>query len=40
MGTIYKRGETYWIKYYDGHGKPLYESAKTDKMMVAKGLLA
>jgi len=26
MGTIYKRGETFWIKYYDGHGKPLYES--------------
>ena len=40
MGTIYKRGETYWIKYYDGRGKPLYESSKSDKTMVAKKLLS
>jgi integrase len=38
MGTIYKRGQTYWIKYYQ-KGRPFYESAKTDKKMVAKKLL-
>lgn len=38
MGSIYKRGNVLWIKYYD-HGKPICESAKTDKKMVAKKLL-
>jgi integrase len=28
MATIYKRGKTYWIKWYEG-GKPKYESLKT-----------
>jgi integrase len=37
-GTIYKRGETYWIKYYK-NGKPYYESSRSDKKMVAKKLL-
>jgi len=27
MGTIYKMGQTYWIKYYD-NGQPIYESRK------------
>jgi integrase len=38
MGTIYKRGDTYWIKYYN-QGKPFYESSRSDKKMVAKKLL-
>jgi integrase len=38
MGTIYKRGETYWIKYYK-NGKPYYESSRSEKKMVAKKLL-
>ncbi len=29
MGSIYKRGDVYWIKYYRG-GKPYRESTKTD----------
>ena len=28
MATVYKRGKTYWIKWYEG-GKPKYESLKT-----------
>jgi hypothetical protein len=39
MGSIYKRGEVLWIKYYR-KGKPFYESSKSDKMMVARNLLA
>jgi integrase len=39
MGSVYKRGKTYWIKYYKD-GKPFYESAKTDKKMVAKEVLS
>ncbi len=38
MGTIYKRGKTYWIKYYQ-NGKPFFESSKSKKKMVAKELL-
>jgi integrase len=38
MGTIYMRGKTYWIKY-SKNGKPFYESAQTDKKMVASALL-
>lgn len=38
MGTIYKRGETLWIKYYK-NGKAFYESSKSNKKMVAKKLL-
>lgn len=38
MGCVYLRGKTYWIKYQD-HGKPVMESAKTDKEGEAKKLL-
>jgi integrase len=38
MGMIYKRGETYWVKYYR-NGKPFYESSKSHKETVAKKLL-
>ncbi len=38
MGSIYKRGEVYWIKYYR-NGKPYRESAKTEKETGAKRLL-
>ncbi|MCX8022565.1 MAG: tyrosine-type recombinase/integrase [Syntrophorhabdaceae bacterium] len=38
MGSIYLRGNTYWIKYYS-NGKPYRESAKTDKETEAKRLL-
>ena len=38
MGTIYKRGEVFWIKYYR-HGKPYRESAKSTKETDAKRLL-
>jgi integrase len=38
MGTVYKRGKTWWIKYYH-NGKPIYESAKSEKKMVARKLL-
>lgn len=38
MGSIYKRGEVYWIKYYRA-GKSFRESAHTDKETEAKRLL-
>jgi hypothetical protein len=38
MGMIYKRGNTYWLKYYR-NGKPYYESVKSDKEKEAKDLL-
>ena len=38
MGTIYKRGKTYWIKYHKG-GKPYCESTKSAKEADAKRLL-
>ena len=38
MGSIYKRGNTYWIKYYR-NGKSFRESSKSKKKMVAKKLL-
>ena len=38
MGSIYKRGKTYWIKYYR-NGKPYRESSKSKKESVAKRLL-
>ena len=38
MGTIYKRGQTYWLKYYR-NGKPYYESVKSSKETEAKKLL-
>jgi integrase len=38
MGCIYKRGKTYWIKYYR-NGKPYSESSKSGKESDAKRLL-
>jgi integrase len=38
MGSIYRRGRKYWVKYYS-HGKPYYESSHSDKLEVAKRLL-
>ncbi len=38
MGTIYKRGNIYWIKYYRA-GKPYFESSKSAKEKEAKTLL-
>ncbi len=38
MGTIYKRGQVYWIKYYR-NGKPYRESTKSKKEADAKRLL-
>jgi len=39
MGSIYKRGATYWIKYYRG-GRPFRESTHSNKMTAARRLLA
>lgn len=38
MGTVYKRGNIFWIKYFR-HGKPYYESSKSEKETDAKQLL-
>jgi integrase len=38
MGTIYRRGKVYWIKYYR-NGKPYAESTHSDKASKAKRLL-
>ena len=38
MGSIYKRGQTYWIKYYP-NGKPYRESTQSKKEADAKRLL-
>jgi hypothetical protein len=38
MGSIYKRGQTYWLKYYR-NGKPYYESTKSTKETDARKLL-
>ena len=38
MGMIYKRGNTFWIKYYR-NGKPYYESSASKKESDAKKLL-
>jgi integrase len=38
MGCIYRRGKTYWIKYYR-NGKPYAESSHSDKQEVAKRFL-
>src|SRR5512135_3837986 len=38
MGTIYRRKEVFWVKYYR-NGKPYYESSHSDKKEVAKRLL-
>jgi len=38
MGCIYRRGKTYWLKYYR-NGKPYAESSGSDKLEVAKRIL-
>lgn len=38
MGSIYKRGSIFWIKYYR-HGKPYRESSKSDKVTKAQNPL-
>lgn len=38
MGSIYKRGDVFWIKYYR-NGKPYRESSKTEKITEAQRLL-
>jgi integrase len=38
MGSVYKRGHTYWIKYYR-NGKPYRESSESKKEADAKRLL-
>ena len=38
MGSIYKRGNTFWVKYYR-NGKPYRESTKSHKEADAKRLL-
>jgi len=38
MGSIYKREEIFWIKYYR-HGKPYRESSHGDKITKAQKLL-
>jgi len=38
MGSIYKRGQTYWLKYYR-NGKPYYESSGSQKETDARKLL-
>jgi integrase len=38
MGSIYQRGEVFWIKYYR-HGKPYRESSHSEKITKAQKLL-
>ncbi len=38
MGMIYRRGRTWWVKYYR-NGKPFYESSRSHKESDAKRLL-
>jgi hypothetical protein len=38
MGSIYKRGAVYWLKYFR-NGKPYRESSRSDKETDAKRLL-
>jgi integrase len=38
MGCIYKRGKTFWIKYYR-NGKPYQKSTRSEKEIAAKRLL-
>src|SRR5262249_42791442 len=39
MGQIRKRGNVWWGRYYDGHGRRHEESARTDKWEKARDLL-
>ena len=38
MGSLYKRGDIFWIKYYR-NGKPYRESSHTDMITKAERLL-
>ncbi len=38
MGSIYKRGHVWWIKYYS-NGRPIRESSESEKQAVAERLL-
>ena len=38
MGSVYQRGNVYWIKYFR-HGKALFESSHSNKKEVATRLL-
>ena len=38
MGTVYQRGKTWWVQYYQ-NGKPYQESSRSRKKMVAHALL-
>jgi integrase len=38
MGSIYRRGKIWWVKYFR-HGKPYYESSRSEKESDAKDLL-
>jgi len=39
MGSLYKRGNVWWIKYSDRKGKVIRESTKSTKKMVATRML-
>jgi integrase len=39
MGSLYQRGEVWWIKYSDRKGKVIRESSESTKKMVAKRML-
>jgi integrase len=39
MGSLYLRGSTYWLKYYDSNGRPIRESSKSKVKAVATRLL-
>lgn len=39
MGSVYKRGSVWWVKYYR-HGRPFRESSNSPKITEAKHLLA
>jgi integrase len=38
MGSVYRRGKVWWIKYYR-NGKPMRESSESEKETLAKNLL-
>ena len=38
MGSIYKRGNVWWVQYYR-NGKPYQETSRSTKKMVARKLL-
>jgi hypothetical protein len=38
MGSVYKHGHVYWIKYY-AHGTPIRENTRTDSHEAARIIL-